>query len=112
MNQVVVSSLIALGLALVDVLADTLIKKAGAIPGQTNLRLFIPGLLAYGLTAVGWLYVFRSLKLSTVGVFYGVSSVLLLVVAGVVFFGERLNVPECVGIVLAITSIILLARFA
>jgi len=54
----------------------------------------------------------KHLKLATISVLYSVSLVLLLTAIGVVLFQESLNYFEIVGIVLAVTSLVLLMRFA
>jgi multidrug transporter EmrE-like cation transporter len=53
----------------------------------------------------------RQLKLATIGVIYSVCMILLLTGMGVFLFDEFLNRYEAAGIILAITSVILLARF-
>jgi small multidrug resistance pump len=54
----------------------------------------------------------KYLKLATISVLYSVSLVLLLTAIGVVLFRESLNYFEVIGIVLAVTSLALLMRFA
>ena len=112
MNSVLVSSLVAIGLGLVGVIADAFMKKAGQGPAYVDMKWFVLGTLVYISTIFGWFFVMKTLKLSTIGVLYGVSSILFLVFAGVIFFGEHLNALEWMGIVLAVTSMLLLAKFA
>ena len=52
------------------------------------------------------------LKLATISALYSVSIILLLTAIGFVFFKEALNSYEIAGLVLAIASLVLLARFA
>jgi len=54
----------------------------------------------------------KYLKLSTIGVYYGISSLLFLVLTGVFYFKEKLGMMEVFGIILAIISLIILGRFA
>lgn len=112
MNSVLFSSLVAIGLGLVGVIADALMKKAGAGPAYIDWKWFALGTVVYLSTIFGWFWVMKTLKLSTIGVLYGVSSILFLVLAGMLFFGERLNIYEGIGVGLAIASIVLLAKFA
>jgi len=56
--------------------------------------------------------VMKYLKLSTVGVVYSVSMIVLLTATGWIWFGESLGPREVAGIILAITSLYLLMRFA
>lgn len=74
--------------------------------------MLILGAVIYGLTAFGWFFVMRKIKLSTVGVLYGVSCVVLLTLVGVFYFKEKINPLEIFGIALAIISLIILSRFA
>jgi drug/metabolite transporter (DMT)-like permease len=54
----------------------------------------------------------KHIKLSSLGVIYSLTTVLLLVAIGVFYFHEKLNIYEIIGIVAAIVSVILLSRFA
>jgi len=112
MNVVLIASLVAIGLALAGVIADAFLKKAGVGPGYMNVKWFLVGSAIYVTTIFGWFYVMKTLKLTTVGVLYGVSSVLFLTLACVIFFREQLQAFEWAGIFFAILSIVLLSRFA
>ena len=70
------------------------------------------GFTLYALTAFGWLFVMKHLKLATISVLYSVSMVVLLTAVGVVFFQESLNTYEIAGLVMALASLVLLVRFA
>lgn len=111
MHSVFASLLISIGLAAVGVIGDTCIRIAGATH-KTNYPLVIFGALIYAATAFGWLYVMRHIKFSTIGVYYGVSSLFILALVGVVGFREQLNGYEILGVILAIISMFLLGRFA
>jgi len=106
------SFLIILFLTGVGVFADSLLKTSGQGEKFIEWRWFWPGLIIYASTAFGWFYVMKHIKLSTLGVFYAVSTVILLTLVSVVFFKENLNMMEGIGIIMAITSLILLSRFA
>lgn len=94
------------------VIGDSFLKISGGGEKFVNLKFFIIGLVVYASTAFGWFYVMKSVKLSTIGVIYSISTVLLLVAVGVIFFHEKLKIHEIIGIVAAIISIVLLSRFA
>jgi multidrug transporter EmrE-like cation transporter len=49
--------------------------------------------------------------MSTIGVIYSLSTVLLLAALGVILFNESLNRYEVTGIFFAVASILLLSRF-
>ena len=97
----------ALGVA-----GDYLLKLASADVSHTNFKLLAAGVFVYALTALGWFYALAHLKLAVVGVIYSVSTVLLLTLLGAFYFREHLSYMEILGLVLALLSLILLARFA
>lgn len=99
-------------LALIGVVADFFIKVSGNGSKFIDLKWFIIGALLYVSTTFGWFYVMKHMKLSSLGVVYGLITILLLVFVGVFFFHEKLNVYEIIGIITAIISVILLSKFA
>ncbi len=99
-------------LSIVGVIGDFYLKLAGNGPKFINIKSFVIGLIIYALTAFGWFYVMKHIKLSSLGVIYSLSMIILLVFLGVFYFHERLNVYEVVGIIIALISILLLSRFA
>jgi drug/metabolite transporter (DMT)-like permease len=104
--------LIAVFLSLVGVIGDFFIKLSGSGTKFMEIKWFVIGFLIYGLTAFGWFYVMKNIKLATLGVFYAISTIIFLVIVGVFYFKESLNVYEIVGISLALISLIILGRFA
>ena len=92
------------------VLGDYFLKKAG----QHGIEWKYVALAAFifGSTAMGWFLVYRRFELSSAGVIYGVTTALLLVAIGVLFFKEDVNGYEKIGIAFAIASLIILGRFA
>lgn len=112
MNTITTGLIVTVILAMIGVLADTVIRISGSGAKFIELKLFIIGAVLYCITAFGWFYVMKYLKFSTIGVFYGISSLLILTIVGVVFFKESLNMYEMIGIGLAIISMILLGKFA
>ena len=77
-----------------------------------DIKWFLLGFILYALTAFGWFYVMKNIKLSTLGVFYAISTIIFLIIVGVFYFKEPLNNYEIAGVVLAILSLILLGKFA
>ncbi len=112
MDKVFLSLVMAVFLALAGVIADSFLKVSGGGNKFVDLKLFTIGSFIYGFTILGWFYVMKYLKLSTIGVYYGVSSLLFLVLTGVFWFKEKLGVWEIVGIFLAMTSLFILGKFA
>src|SRR5262245_36305144 len=98
--------------SLVGVLGDYFLKLASAEKHVFRSPAFYAGFITYASTAFGWLFVMKHLKLATIGVLYSVSMILLLTAIGVVVFGERVSYAEIAGVLLAISSLVLLVRFA
>lgn len=107
MNPVFVVAL----LAVAGVIGDYFIKLAGHGPRSMDLKWFIVGLVIYASTAFGWFWVMKHIKLSSLGVIYSLTTVLLLVGIGVIVFHEKMNVYEIIGTIGAICSVLLLSRF-
>lgn len=104
--------LIVIFLSIVGVVGDFFIKLSGNGPKFIDTKWFILGFLTYASTTFGWFYVMKHIKLSSLGVIYSIATVLPIVVIGVFYFHERLNIYEIAGIITAIASIILLSKFA
>jgi drug/metabolite transporter (DMT)-like permease len=112
MNGVLVAFLVGIALSAVTVFADALIKRASLQDGFSGWRILLVGAIIYGLTAIGWFFVMRKIKLSTLGALYGVSCAILLALVSVFFFKEKISPVEILGIALAIVSLLILSRFA
>ncbi len=102
--------LLLVGLSTVGVVGDYFLKKGGQ--NAIEWKYIALAALIFGSTAFGWFLVYRKFELSSAGVIYGVTTSLLLVLMGVIFFHENVNGYEKIGIAFAITSLLLLARFA
>lgn len=98
-------------MALVGVAGDFFVKIAGK--GKiVEWKWLILGMIIYASTAFGWLYSMRHVKLSTLGVYYAIFTIFFLTILDTAYFRDRLSFLEIVGILLAIISLIILARFA
>ena len=104
--------LITITFSVIGVLGDYFLKLASGREQPLRTSWFYLGFALYASTAFGWVFVMKYLKLATISVLYSVSLVLLLTAIGVVLFRESLNSFEVIGIVLAVTSLVLLIRFA
>jgi small multidrug resistance pump len=98
--------------SLIGVLGDYFLKLASQREHSLRTPWFYLGFALYASTAFGWLFVMKHLKLATISVVYSVSMVLLLTAIGTLVFRESLKPLEIVGILLALTSLVLLVRFA
>ncbi|MDD4901965.1 MAG: transporter [Patescibacteria group bacterium] len=112
MNSILGAFLIGIGLSVITVFADALIKHASLQNAFSGWRTLILGAIIYGLTAFGWFFTMRKIKLSTLGVLYAVSCVILLTLISMFYFKERISPWEISAIILAIFSLIILFRFA
>lgn len=112
MNTIFVAFLIGIGLSVITVLGDVLVKHASLQSAFSGWRALILGALIYGVTAFGWFFVMRKIKLSTLGVLYAVSCVVFLTLVSVFYFKEKIHPIEIFGIALAIISLVILSRFA
>jgi small multidrug resistance pump len=111
MTSVFFPFIIGFGLSIITVLADSFIKNASLQNGFSGWKMLVFGACIYGFTGFGWFFVMRKMKLSTLGVLYGVSCVLLLTLVSVFYYKEKINLLEIVGIGMAVGSLILLSRF-
>lgn len=107
-----ISTSVVLLLTLIGVVGDYFLKRAGSGEKYMDFKLFLIGFLLISSTSIGWFYVFKHIKFSTVGAVYGVSVILYLAVIGVLVFDESLNTYEVIGIVGGILSIVLLVKSA
>lgn len=112
MNTVLIAFLIGIGLSLITVLADSLIKHASLQNAFSGWKMLILGAVIYGLTALGWFFVMRKIKLSTLGALYAVSVVVFLTLVSVFYFKEKITPLEILGICMAIVSLAILSKFA
>jgi len=97
MDKVTLALVGTIFLALAGVAGDFFINLAGEGKKFIDLK---------------WFFVMKQIKLSTLGVFYAVSTVLFLTMVSIFYFKEGVNAKEIFGIGLAITSFVLLGKFA
>lgn len=112
MNPTTFPILVGVALSFITVGADYLVKRSSQAPGFSGWRSLLLGATIYALTAVGWFFVMRYVKLSVLGVLYAVTCAVLLVFLGVAQFHERLVWQEVMGVAFALVSLVLLSRFA
>jgi drug/metabolite transporter (DMT)-like permease len=111
MNEILIAFLVGIGLSIVTVFGDAVVKNASLQDAFSGWKMLVLGALIYGITAFGWFFVMRKIKLSTLGALYAVSCVIFLVLVSVFYFKEKINLFEIFGIILAIISLLILSRF-
>lgn len=102
--------LLLIALELISLLADYLIKRASLLPGFSGWPLLLVGGLVYGSTALGWFYMMRSYKFSTIGILHSLGVVTLSVLLGMLVFKEKMTSIELVGLGLGLISLVLLLQ--
>ena len=112
MDKKLLALIITVGLALISVIGDYFINLAGEGRKDIVTRWFVIGLIIYASTAFGWFFVMKHIKLSTMGVYYAVPTIVFLALISVFSFKESINIYEVLGIILAILSVVLMAKFA
>ena len=112
MTIILIYILFGIFLSAITVLADSFIKHSSIQTAFAGWKYLVLGAFIYGATAFGWFFVMRKMKLSTLGVIYALSCVVLLALVSVFYFKEKISSIEIVGIVLAVISILIMARFA
>lgn len=112
MNTLLVAFIAGIVLSLITVFADALIKQASLQKYFSGWPMLFLGALIYGLTALGWFFVMRKMKLSTAGTLYAISVVIFVTLVSVFYFKERISPIEIIGIIMAIISLVILYRFA
>lgn len=103
--------LLVVALSLIGVLGDYFLKLAGAGPKYIVEKWLALGLGIFTLLGFGWFIVMKHIKLSELGVIYGVTTAVALAIVGVLFFKETLGMMEVFGLIAGVVSIILLGRF-
>ena len=112
MSTYLISVLAIIGLSLIGVLGDYFIKLSGNSIKYIVWWQFLLGLIIYSTTAIGWFFVMKHVKLSSLGVIYSSTTIIALALVGFFLFKETINVYEIIGVTMGIGSIFLLSRFA
>ena len=112
MSRPSLAVVVTIAFSAIGVLGDYFLKLASAREPSLRTGQFALGFALYASTAFGWVFVMKHLKLATIGALYSVSMVLLLTAIGVGIFRESIGGWEVLGILMALASLVLLARFA
>jgi drug/metabolite transporter (DMT)-like permease len=91
--------------ALGEVAGDLLFRKWGI---EKKWSVFIAALVIYNIATLLWGFSLQYIQVSTGIIILGVLNVVLVVIGGLVFFGEKLSTTQIAGVVLGIASLALL----
>lgn len=91
--------------------ADSFLKRAGYEKSFNN-PYFYMGMLVYMLTSFVWFFVLKNLKFSIANLMYGLFTMILSVMVGIIFFKEKLGAIEFLGVLMAVASVFILRRFS
>ena len=111
MRDTLPALLVTVGLSVLSIFADYLLKRASASPQPFSRWNFVGAVFIYSASCFPWIYVLRHLKLATVGAIYSVLVVGLLTVIGITVFRESLSISEWAGLAAAVAALVLLGRF-
>lgn len=110
MTTPLISILAIILLAAVGVTGDYFIKLSGSGQVYIIIKYFLIGMLIYAVSALGWFFVMKTTKISSLGIVYSVSTALLLFVIGVVYFKESYQPKDIIALIFGIISIILISK--
>jgi drug/metabolite transporter (DMT)-like permease len=102
--------LISIAMVIMGIIGDFFIKKASMFQSFTGWKLLVAGGLLYGLSAIGWFYVYRTTKVFTVGAIHSFGIIILSIILSLVIFKEKINSWEILGLLLGIISLSILLR--
>ncbi len=101
-----------LGIVVVTILGDWLLKTASLRPNWTGSSYLFAGMAMYMMSGLGFFFAMRHMSLASVGVWYALLTILFMTALGVFTFGETLTGREMLGIAFAILALICMTRFA
>jgi uncharacterized membrane protein len=94
----------------VTILGDYFVKKSSLEAGYSGWKLLILGGLLYGISALGWFWVYRVTKVFTVGAIHSLGIIILTIFLSLVIFREKINLMEIAGLLLGIISLTILLK--
>lgn len=102
--------IISIAMVLITIIGDYLIKKASMLQSFNGWKMLVLGGFLYGISAIGWFYVYRTTKVFTVGAIHSFGIIILTILLSLIIFKEKINGSEIVGILLGILSLGILLR--
>jgi uncharacterized membrane protein len=96
----------------VTILGDYFVKKSSIEAGYSGWKQLVLGGFLYGISAIGWFWVYRSVKVFTVGAIHSLGIIILTIFLSIIIFKEKISFMEVVGILLGIVSLTILLRYS
>ena len=93
----------------VQISGDYYIKVASGRSDGILTSTMIIGATFYSATAFGWYFLMKTHSLAAIGVLYSASTILLLTALGYFVFKESIGLRDCLGITLAILSVLVMS---
>lgn len=104
-------ALAIMALSIVETIGDSLIKYSGNNPERyVQVSWLIGGMIVYACAAGGWFFVFKHVKLGSIGMIYALTTIVALTVFGMIFFHETYSKSEMLGMALGFIALLLLVR--
>ena len=92
-----------------QIIGDYYIKVASGRTDGMLTSTFMLGVVFYSATAFGWYFLMKTHSLAAIGVLYSASTILLLTALGYFVFKESIGLRDCLGITLAILSVLVMS---
>ncbi len=110
MSKILVTFLIFIT-TIITATGDSFLKKSGQQPVSIFNKYFLFGSSIYLLTSFLWAFTYKYMKFSTSVTIYSIFSILIFTLIGIFIFKDTISAIEILGILFAITSLIILVRF-
>ena len=101
--------IILAAIVVTQIIGDYFIKLASGRTDGVLTSTLILGVVLYGMTAFSWYYLMKMHSLATIGVLYSASTIVLLTALGYFIFKESIGLRDCLGISLAILSVLVMS---
>lgn len=110
MTEILKTTLISIVILVITIIGDYCIKKASILQNYSGWKLLLFGAFLYGISAIGWFWVYRTTKFFTVGAIHAYGIIILTILLSVIVFKEKINNWEILGLALGFASLAILLR--
>ena len=110
MPEILKTLFVSFLMVIITIIGDYFIKKASLLQGLSGWKLILLGGLLYGISAIGWFWVYRTTKFFTVGAIHSFGIIIFTVLISLLIFKERINFWEAIGMTLGTIALIILIK--